>query len=230
MKLPQPLIAGRLLRRYKRFFADVELADGRIVTAHTPNTGAMTQCAIPGHEVLLCANDNPRRKLKFTLELIRVNGSWVDTNTQRSNRVVEEALRADQIPELTGYEVTPEYPFGDSRLDFLLSGEQGKALVEVKNVTLCCHATIACFPDAVTVRGQKHLRELLMAVTGGYRAIIFFLVQRAEATAFSPADSIDPEYGRRLRQAVAGGVEVLAYRTLVSVTECRLEQRMPVQL
>lgn len=230
MQLPHPLIAGRLVRRYQRFFADVELADGRIVTAHTPNTGSMKQCAIPGYAVLISTNDNPKRKLKFTLELIEVNGHWVDTNTQRSNRVVEEALRSGLIPELSGYTVTPEYPFGDSRLDFLLGGEQGQVLVEVKNVTLCCHGTVACFPDAVTTRGQKHLRELTAALAAGYRAVIFFLVQRGEATAFAPADEIDPEYGRLLREAAAAGVEVLAYRTQISAATCRVERRLPVQL
>ncbi len=230
MKLPGPLVEGRLVRRYKRFLADVELADGTVVTAHTPNTGSMKQCAVPGHPVLISNSDNPERKLKYTLELIAVNGHWVDTHTHRTNRVVEEGLRNGTIAGLEGYAVTPEFPFGASRIDFLLEKGQEKVLVEVKNVTLCCSADVACFPDAVTTRGQKHLRELMAARRIGYRAVIFFLVQRGEARAFTPADVIDPEYGRLLRQAAVSGVEVMAYRSRVSPEENSIGVRLPVVL
>lgn len=230
MKLPGPLIEGTLVRRYQRFLADIQLEDGRIVTAHTPNTGSMKQCAIPGHQVLISAADNPKRKLPYTLELIRVDGHWVDTHTQRSNRVVEEALRNGWIETLSGYRVTPEFSIGASRIDFLLEAAEEKVLIEVKNVTLCCRANIACFPDAVTTRGQKHLRELLAARQQGYRAVIFFLIQRQEATAFTPADEIDPAYGRILREVVAGGVEALAYRTRVTPQETRIDSAVPVLL
>lgn len=230
MKLSAPLFSGRLLRRYQRFLTDVELDDGRVVTAHTPNTGSMRQCAVPGHRVLLSASDNPLRKLPWTLELIEVNGHWVDTHTHRTNRVVEEGLRLGLIPELAGCRVIPEYPYHASRLDFLLEGEGGRTLVEVKNVTLCCTPEVACFPDAVTERGQKHLRELLRARHEGYRAVIFFLVQRGEAQAFTPADAIDAEYGRLLREVTAGGVEVLAYRSCVTPQENRVGERLEVRL
>lgn len=230
MKLPAPLIPGKLLRRYKRFFADIELANGAVVTAHTPNTGSMKQCAVAGYDVLISTHDNPKRKLKYTLELIRVDGYWVDTHTQRTNRVVEEGLREGWIESLVGYSVIPEYKFGESRIDFFLENKDEKVLVEVKNVTLCYDGTTACFPDAVTTRGQKHLRELAAAVKQGYRAVIFFLVQRGEAESFSPADDIDPEYGRLLRQVVGQGVEAMAYRTSVSQTENRVSQRLPVVL
>ena len=230
MKLPAPLIEGTLLRRYKRFFTDIELADGRVVVAHTPNTGSMKQCAITGHRVLISESDNPKRKLKYTLELIQVGEHWVDTHTQRTNRVVEEALRNNGIKSLEDYRVQPEYKFGESRIDFYLQKGAEKVLVEVKNVTLCCNATTACFPDAVTTRGQKHLRELLAAKKQGYRAVIFFLVQRAEAIEFSPADDIDPEYGRLLREVVAGGVEAMAYKTIVTPEENRVGERIPVIL
>ncbi len=229
MRLPAPLIPGTLLKRYKRFFADVQLTDGRIVTAHTPNTGSMLQCAVPGHQVLLSANDSPKRKLKFTLELIRVNGHWVDTHTQRSNRLVEEALRAGWIESLSGYRVQPEYQFGESRIDFYLEKADEKILLEVKNVTLCDKG-VARFPDAVTTRGQKHLRELQNAVAQGYRGIIFFLVQRGEARRFSPADHIDPEYGRLLRAAVAAGVEAQAWRTQPGPDSNRVASQLPVVL
>lgn len=230
MKLPSPLIEGRLLRRYKRFFADVELADGSVVTAHTPNTGSMKQCAVPGHRVLISPADNPARKLRFTLELIEVNGCWVDTHTHRTNRVVEEGLRRGWISELAGFSVTPESRYHDSRIDFLLENESERVLVEVKNVTLCCQPKLACFPDAVTTRGQKHLRELLRAKREGYRAVIFFLVQRSEANAFTPADAIDPDYGRLLREVAAEGVEALAYKSVVSPEENRVGERIPVLL
>ena len=230
MKLPCPLFQGTLLRRYKRFFTDIELLDGTVVVAHTPNTGSMKQCAITGHKVLISKTDNPKRKLKYTLELIKVGDFWVDTHTQRTNRVVEEALRNGWIDSLDGYKVTPEYKFGDSRIDFYLEKENSKVLVEVKNVTLCCNETTACFPDAVTTRGQKHLRELLSAKQQGYRAVIFFLIQRNEATEFTPADDIDPEYGRLLREVVAGGVEAMAYKTIVTSEENRVGVQIPVVL
>ncbi len=230
MKLPAPLFEGTLLRRYKRFFTDIELADGSVVAAHTPNTGSMQQCAVPGHRVLISKAEDPKRKLKYTLELIRVGEYWVDTHTQRTNRLVEEALRNDWIAELKGYAVTPEFKIGSSRIDFLLEKESEKVLVEVKNVTLIRGVATACFPDAVTTRGQKHLRELLDARQQGYRAVIFFLVQRGEANEFSPADEIDPEYGRLLRDVVAGGVEALAYKTLITPKENRVHEQIPVVL
>lgn len=229
MLLPVPLTPGRLLRRYKRFLADIELADGRVVIAHTPNTGSMRQCSLPGAEVLLSASDNPNRKLAWSWELVKINNCWVDINTHRANRVVEEALRRDWIEGLQGFKVSPEFRFGESRLDFLLENGREKVLLEVKNVTLCCRPGVACFPDAVTVRGQKHLRELAAAVDQGYRAVIFFLVQRGEAESFVPADEIDPEYGRLLRRAVVAGVEALAYKTVVTPLETRVIQQIAVQ-
>jgi sugar fermentation stimulation protein A len=230
VKLPAPLVAGRLVRRYQRFLADIELADGTIITAHTPNTGSMLQCAVAGHPVLISRAANPARKLAWTLELIRVNDHWVDTHTHRTNRVVEEALRAGQIPGLAGYEVVPEYRFGASRLDFLLRREQEQVLVEVKNVTLTDGGSIACFPDAVTERGRRHLHELLAAVQQGHRGVIFFLVQRGEASAFRPADHIDAAYGHTLREVAAQGVEVIACRSIVTPEENRVGERLPVLL
>ena len=230
MRLPHPLLEGRLLRRYQRFFADVELDDSRVVTAHTPNTGSMKQCAVPGHRVLLSTSANPARKLPYTWELVEVNGHWVDVNTQRANRVVEEGLRSGTIAGFAGGAVRPEFAWGNSRFDFLVERGAERTLLEVKNVTLCCEATLACFPDAVTERGQKHLLELLRAKGEGWRAAVLFLVQRGEASAFTPADAIDPEYGRLLRQAVAGGVEALACRTLVTKEEVQIDRQLPVRL
>lgn len=230
MYLPSPQFTGILLRRYKRFLADIRLDSGEEITAHTPNTGSMLQCAIPGYPVIVSCSDNKSRKYPYTLELIEVNNHWVDTNTQRANRVVEEGLRQGSVSNLQGYSVQPEYRFGASRIDFFLEKEESKVLIEVKNVTLCCEPTIACFPDAVTVRGQKHLRELMAAVKQGYRGIILFLVQRGEAQSFTPADQIDSEYGRLLREAVNCGVEAIAVQTAVTPESVRLAREFPVVL
>src|SRR5210317_481278 len=230
MVLPQPLVAGRLVRRYKRFLADIELEDGSLVTAHTPNTGSMQQCAVRGQQVLLSKSDNPKRKLAWSWELVRVNEHWVDINTHRANRVVEEALRNNVLRCFQNYSVRPEFPFAESRIDFMLEGANEKVLLEVKNVTLCCQPGVACFPDAVTKRGQKHLRDLMLAKEQGWRAVIFFLVQRGDAQTFSPADEIDAEYGRLLREAVSCGVEALAYRTRVSPESSKVDQQIPIRL
>ncbi|MCM2263988.1 MAG: DNA/RNA nuclease SfsA [Desulfuromonadales bacterium] len=230
MFLPQPLLEGRLLRRYQRFFAEVALHDGRTVTAHTPNTGSMKQCAVAGQRVLLSISANPARKLAYTWELVEVAGHWADVNTQRANRVVEEALRSGTVTPFAGGTVRPEFPWGISRFDFLVERGGERTLLEVKNVTLCDEEGRASFPDAVTERGQKHLRELLRAKGEGWRAAVLFLVQRGAATAFTPADAIDPEYGCLLREAVRGGVEALAYRTLVTPMEVRVDRELPVIL
>jgi sugar fermentation stimulation protein A len=190
----------------------------------------MLQCAVPGAPVLLSASDNPRRKLAWSWELVRVNDQWVDINTQRANRVVEEALLNNWIPGLRGYAVKREFSFANSRIDFMLRGPETGVLLEVKNVTLCCQPRVACFPDAVTKRGQKHLRDLIHGLRQGWRAVLFFLVQRGEAGCFAPADAIDPVYGRLLREAARTGVEVMAYRAMVSPTESRVASPLIIQL
>jgi len=185
---------------------------------------------VPGHRVLLSVSANPARKLPYTWELVEVAGHWVDVNTLRANRVVEEALRAGMIPQFAGGTVRAEFPWGVSRFDFLVERSGERALLEVKNVTLCCAETVACFPDAPTERGRKHLRELLRAKGEGWRAAVLFLVQRGVANSFAPADAIDPEYGRLLREAVAGGVEALAFRTRVTPEEVTIDRALPVVL
>ena len=231
MLLPTPLYQGRLLRRYKRFLADVELNSGEIVTCHCPNSGRMTGCATPGSTVLLSASDNPARTCRYTWELVSVAGHWVGINTFLPNRIVHEAVQAGVVDTLGGYDVIrPEVPYGEnSRIDLLLSGAHRRCYVEVKNVTLV-EGTLALFPDAVTVRGQKHLRELMNVVRQGDRGVIFFVVQRSDGQAVAPADNIDPEYGRLLRLAVSEGVEPLAYRARVMPDEIHLVERLPVIL
>ena len=230
MRLP-PLIAGTLIRRYKRFLADVLLEDGDVITAHCPNTGSMQGCATPGSRVFLSRSSNPGRKYPFGWELVEADGFWVGINTGLPNRLAREAIENGTVAELQGYEtIRPEVPYGESsRIDLLLEGSTGRCFVEVKNVTLVDDGK-ALFPDAVTTRGQKHLQELMRVVREGDRGVIFFNVQRGDGNSVSPADMIDPEYGRLLRLALENGVEALAYRALVTPEEIRLTERLPVIL
>lgn len=208
---------GRLLRRYKRFLADVRLDTGRTVTAHCPNPGSMLGLAEPGMPVLLSDSRNPQRKLRLTLEMVKVGRIWVGVNTQRPNRVVTEAIRRGKVAELAGYDrIRNEVPYGkNSRIDVLL--ERGPAedpercYVEVKNTTLSGGDghTMARFPDAVTARGLKHLDELIRERRKGNRAVMVYLVNRADCRTFAPADDIDPAYGNGLRKAHRAGVEIL---------------------
>lgn len=231
MRFSSPLIPGRLIRRYKRFLADVELADGQVVTAHCANSGSMKGCNIPDSPVLLSAQNKPSRKLLYTWEMVFVNNTWIGINTAHPNLIVSEAVSTGAVPELSGYtQLQREVRYGkeNSRIDILLRNEeQMLCYVEVKNVTLS-EGTRALFPDAVTERGQKHLRELMEMVNNGHRGVIFFLVQRGDTTSVSPADTIDPAYGRLLRTALAAGVEALAYTALVTPTEITLTHRLPV--
>lgn len=217
MELPL-LTNGTILRRYKRFLADVELEDGAVVTAHCPNTGAMTGCWAPGAPVQLSHSDNPKRKLAWTLERVDMGAGWIGVNTARTNALVAEAIEAGRVPRLAGYrslrrEVRFEPPgHPRSRLDLFLSqGEQADAYVEVKNVTLLDGDRLR-FPDAVSKRGQKHLDVLLEAVDQGYRGVLLFALNRPEGRGVSPAEKIDPVYAQRLREVVGQGVEVLALR------------------
>lgn len=221
------------MRRYKRFLADVELEPGRVVTAHTANTGAMTGCAEPGSRAWLSDSGNPQRKYPLSWEIVETNSAtMVGINTLLANRLAEEAIEQSLIRELTGYRhLRREVRYGseNSRIDLLLEGHasQGDCYVEVKNVTLV-EGEVALFPDAVSARGTRHLRELMAMVEGGYRAVLLFCVQRGDATEVRPADTIDPEYGATLREAISRGVEVMAWRARVSPQEIVLETELPV--
>jgi sugar fermentation stimulation protein A len=234
MELPTPLLEARLVRRYKRFLADAELGDGSQVTAHCPNTGSMLGCDRPGSRVWLSHSTDPRRKLAYTWELVEVEGGvLVGINTSRTNRLVHEALEAHGIPELAGYdEIAGEVRFGSegSRVDLFLSSHNGwdRCFVEVKNVTAAVEGRIAVFPDAVTQRGTKHLRELMRVAASGDRAVLCFCVQRPDVDRVEPADQIDPVYGRTLREAIGQGVEVIAYGADVSVERIVLRHPLPV--
>lgn len=207
------LTPGILLRRYKRFLADVRLADGTRVTAHCPDPGSMKTIAQAGRPVALSRSDNPARKLPFTWEMVEIDGTWVGIHTNRTNALIDAALRAQAIPELDSFQtIKREVTVGESRLDFQLSGKGRTCYVEVKTVTLR-DGNAAMFPDSITTRGQKHLRELMMLKADGHRAVALFCINRVDCTHFAPADAIDPVYGELLREARRVGVEVLAYRT-----------------
>ena len=226
------LIRGTLIRRYKRFLADVQLENGETVTAHCPNSGSMQACCQPGRPVYLSHHDNPKRKLRYTWELIHMPGSLVGVNTQIPNRLTAQAIAAGDVSELADYQtVRREVKVGErSRIDILLkSPDRRPCYVEVKNCTLVTDG-MAAFPDAVTVRGQKHLRELQQLVADGFRCAMFFLVQRMDARRFAPADHIDPEYGRLLRQVVRRGVEILVYDVHIDLAGIQLNAPVPYDL
>ena len=206
-----PLIKGRLLKRYKRFLADVELDGGEVVTAHCPNSGSMKGCARSGAEAWISQSTNPTRKLKYTWELTRIDGTFIGINTLVPNRLVKASVENGLVPELSGYSrVRSEIKTSEhTRLDLLLEDNKGRqCFVEIKNCTLVENA-VARFPDAVTTRGQKHIEELVTLAAKGHRAVLFFLVQRTDARTFTPAADIDPEYAEKLMHARSKGVEII---------------------
>lgn len=217
MKFPVPLIEGRLLRRYKRFLADIQLEDGSEVVAHCPNTGSMMGCQPPLARVWLSPANNPDRKLGYTWELVETGpGELACINTGRPNAQAREAIESGRIDSLAGYRtVRSEVRYGaeKSRIDLLLGNHDGRpdAWVEVKNVTLN-EAGTGYFPDAVTERGQKHLRELMMQAAAGDRAVLLFCVNHTGIREVRPADHIDARYGELLREAAGAGVELLAWQ------------------
>ncbi len=221
MQFDPILEEGRLLKRYKRFFADIECADGSLVTAHCANTGSMKNCMAEGARVWFSRNDDPKRKLKATWELVETpHGRMACINTGRANRLVEEALMAGVITELAGFtQLRREVKYGEenSRADFCLELDGQPVFVEVKSVTLgFADSATAAFPDAVTTRGAKHLRELTTLAASGQRAVLIYCVNLSEITAVRAAKEIDPEYAAALAEAKAAGVEVLAYGTSIT--------------
>lgn len=236
MKYAKPLEHGTLIRRYKRFLADVLLADGRTVTIHCPNTGSMKHCAEPGDEVWFSTADNPKRKYPHTWELTRTRrGHYIGINTSRANALVRDAIEADRVAELRGYgEVSSEVRYGseNSRIDLLLGHHAVGApdcYVEVKSVTLLeppIRRGVGYFPDAVSTRGQKHLRELAGMAEQGYRAVLFFCVQHSGVRVVRPAAHIDIEYHRGIQEALAAGVEIIAYKARLSRRGVMLDKRI----
>lgn len=226
MQFP-PLSHGILLRRYKRFLADVQLPNGEQITLHCPNTGAMTGCANEGDRVWFSTSSNPKRKYAHTWELTETKaGHFICVNTQRANQLVAEALAEGWITELADFaEILPEQKYGEenSRIDFLLKGSQGDCYVEVKSTTLLTEQGVGMFPDAKTERGQKHLRELTLLAQQGQQAVIFFAILHTGIARFEVARHIDPKYADLLTHAQSQGVKMLCYKMAM-----QFEQGMPV--
>ena len=232
MEFKTPLIEATLLRRYKRFLADVCLGDGELITVHTANTGSMLGCAEPGSRVWLSRSESTTRKYPYSWEITETAaGVLVGVNTALPNALVREAIESGVIGELQGYDsLRGEVSFGSerSRIDWLLeNGGKAACYVEVKNVTAAV-ADTAIFPDAVSARGAKHLRELMGVVAAGQRGVLCFCVQRGDVTAVRPADEIDAVYGKILRDARQNGVEIVAYQAEVASTGIALRRPLPV--
>lgn len=228
MLFSPPLVHGTLIKRYKRFLADIKLETGEVITAHCPNTGSMLCCSAPGSPVALSRSDNPKRKYPFTLEMVMDNSTWVGVNTARTNTLVMEAIKADQILEFRqAVEVKSEIKTSDhTRLDLQVTTGSGSTFIEVKNCSLAIE-NCAMFPDTVTTRGTKHLQELIRLTGDGQQGCVFFLVQRMDADRFSPATHIDPTYSDALHDAATAGVKVLAYQAEVSPAGIGIVRSLP---
>ncbi|WP_417430317.1 DNA/RNA nuclease SfsA [Kiloniella sp.] len=229
MKFDAPLIPGKLIKRYKRFLADVELTDGTIVTAHTTNTGSMLGLIEAGSPVWLSESDNPKRKLKYTWEIGAAGETAVGVNTSVPNKLVVQEISAGNIPRLTGYTaIKREVKYGqNSRIDvFLQAEDKADCYVEIKSVTLSRASGVAEFPDAVSARGTKHLQELGDMVQEGHRAVMFYLVQRSDCTVLAPAKDIDPVYADALKVAMTRGVEVIIYSCDVTPEGIHLDKAL----
>ena len=227
-------LEATLVRRYKRFLADVELSDGEVRTIHCPNPGSMSGTKAPGSAVRCSTHDNPKRKLRHTLEMIRVGRSWVGLHAVKANDITERTLERGAYSPFTGYAtIDREVPVDEgSRFDFRLSGHPERAApcwIEVKSVTLC-QKRAARFPDAVTERGRRHLEHLVEQRRKGDRAALLFIVQRADADSVAPADDIDPAYGEAIRSAASAGVEVHALGATVRPDRILLDRILPVLL
>jgi sugar fermentation stimulation protein A len=237
MKFPDSLVRGTLIRRYKRFLADIEMADGATITAHVANPGSMIGLSEPGSEVWLSPNRNPKAKLDWRWELVRIDGYLIGVNTSHPNAIVEDAIAAGQVPELAGYDASRrEVRYGEnSRIDILLEDDKRPACyVEIKNVNLRRgqpgRETAAEFPDAVTKRGAKHLAELANVAEAGERAVMFYLVQREDCDHFRIAGDIDPAYATALADARQRGVETLCYTCAMSLEGLSVGAPLPLML
>ena len=225
MKFTNSLIKGKLLKRYKRFFADIKV-NNKIITAHCPNTGSMQGLLDEGNEVLVTEHDDPKRKLKFTLEIIKAKKRFVGVNTHRANKIVKHGLENKLIPEFkTIKNIKAEFKFSDdTRFDFLCDSY----LIEVKNVTLFRENDIAEFPDAVTSRGTKHLNMLIKSIKKGYKPYVLFLTQIQNINKFRIAKDIDHIYFENYKKAKKAGVKFLAYRCKLSSKEIKIEKKINI--
>ena len=228
MKWEAPLTEAIILKRYKRFLADVQLGE-KLITIHVPNTGSMTSCWAPEWKCAISLSKNPDRKMSYTLEYTHNGESWIGVNTANANKLTKDWLEQAQIPELLGYKkIIPEKKIGASRIDFYLDEhpEKPSCFVEVKSVTLKDEGA-AKFPDAISERGQKHLIELMELKKKGYRAVMLYVVQREDVDLMKPASSIDPRYAGLLKEAIGVGVEVLVYQCHLNLGEITLRRALP---
>lgn len=232
LRFPSPVVQAKFLRRYQRFFADFELADGTLATAHCANPGSMKTCLVEGANCWLTTSDNPKRKLRYTWQVVELDGEKVFVNPALANDVVVAAIREGAVTEFSDYSlVEREVRVSENtRIDLVLKGPAPTCFVEVKCATMAGGPQQALFPDAVTLRGTRHLRELMQLRASGLRAMLFFCVSREHALTVAPADHIDPRYGAALREAVAAGVEVLAYTCDISHQGVRLARRVSLTL
>jgi sugar fermentation stimulation protein A len=229
MDFPSPLIPAKLLKRYKRFLADVQFADGTVAVAHCANPGAMLGLAVPGHRVWLAPSPNPKAKLAWRWELEEVDGGLVGINTSHPNHLAAEAIAAGLVTEVQGYDrLRREVKYGvNSRIDLLLEKPGQRCFVEVKNVHLK-RGQRAEFPDCVTARGAKHLQELSAEVRAGHRAMMFFCVQRNDCEAFSVAGDLDPAYAQAFKDARVAGVEAVAFACDIQLAGIRVVRRLDI--
>jgi len=229
MEFTKSLIKGKLVKRYKRFFADVKL-NKEVVTAHCPNTGSMMGLLEEGNEVFISKNDNPKRKLKYTLEIIKVKKKLVGVNTHFANKIAYHGLLNNLVKEVSNSDnIKPEVFFNkETRFDFLVEKNKKKIFVEVKNVTLFRDEKIAEFPDAVTLRGSKHLKALIEAIKKGYKSYLLFLVQIQDVESFKIAKDIDKEYYKNYLLAKKAGVIFLAYRCKINSKVIQIEQKLKI--
>ena len=230
MIFPQALVHGTLIKRYKRFLADVTLDDGSVVTAHCTNSGSMKSCLKEGAGVNLSPVNDPARKTKFTWEMIHINGDWVGINTSNPNLLVYQAVKNQEIPGLDNYQkVQREVKFGESRLDIFAENDQEQCAIEVKNVTMK-EGEFALFPDARTERGLKHLNTLIRLKQSGMRAVMVYVIQRMDVTLFGPASEIDPDYAKGLREAHKAGVEIFPLQARVTPSEIKFVKQLEFRL
>jgi len=230
MKFDKNLVHGRLIKRYKRFLADVTLDNGEIVTAHCTNSGSMKSCLEENAEVYLSPVNDPKRKTKFTWEMIKINKDWVGINTGNPNKLAFDAVKNDEIEKLKGYtDVKREVKFEDSRFDVMAKNDSETCFIEVKNVTLK-EGNYALFPDAVTSRGKKHLETLAKVKEKGMRAVMLYIIQRTDVEIFAPAKDIDPEYAESLKKVYQKGVEIIPIQAKVTPQKIELIKELPFEL
>ncbi len=230
MKFSSHLVHGRLIKRYKRFLADVELDSGEIVIAHCTNSGSMKTCIEEEAEVYLTHVDDPKRKTKYTWEMIKINGNWIGVNTGIPNVLIYDAIKNQEIEGFDEYtETKREVKFEDSRFDVFTENDEEACFIEVKNVSMKV-GEYARFPDSVTIRGRKHLETLIRVKESGMRAVMFYVIQRSDVSFFGTADDIDKAYAETLKKAINSGVEVFAYQAEVTPVGIKLIKRLPIDL